>query len=146
MHSENGTDEEGLQGGREGGRKGGREGGRAYLSQALKGVVGHGGAALVFLPGQVTEVVDEEGDGLFLDGKGEFLGEGREEGKEGGREGGGGWEGHFFLNSQVEKYGCQNDGLDEADTMVSMGRKEGGREEGREEGREDVPGSSAGGR
>ena len=55
--------------------------------------------------------------------------------REGGREGGvGGQEQMYFW--EVGKNGCQNDGLDEADTMG----REGGREGRREEGREDVPG------
>jgi len=48
---------------------------------------------------------------------------GREEGREGGR---GGGRGQILFPSEVGRYGCQNDGLEEADTMG----REGGREEG----------------
>jgi len=40
----------------------------------------------------------------------------------------------FFL--EVGRYGCQNDGPDEADTMGSEGGRKGGREGGREGGLE----------
>jgi len=47
-------------------------------------------------------------------------GEGR---REGGREG---WVEAFLGGClEVGRYGCQNDGLDEADTMVREGRREG---------------------
>jgi len=40
------------------------------------------------------------------------------------------------VGRRVGRYGCQNDELDELDTMARTRRREGGREEGREGGRE----------
>jgi len=107
MGGQDGTNKEGLRGGRKGGReggreggkglsygragrwaggrKGGREGGRAYLTEALEGVLGHCRSAFVFLAGEVAEIVDEKGDGVVADGKGKFLkGRWGREGREGG--------------------------------------------------------------
>jgi len=49
--------------------------------------------------------------------------------------------GHFFLCPEVGRYGCQNDGLDEANMMVRVGGgggKKGGREQ-RKDGEHDGP-------
>ena len=59
----------------------------------------------------------------------------REGGREGGRKGGVGEKSDYFFGWKVGRYGCQNDGLDEADTMGRVRRREGGRERGREGGR-----------
>jgi len=56
----------------------------------------------------------------------------REGGKEGLRKG----RGNFC--GEVGRYGCQNDGLGELDTMVREGGRRGEREGGREEGRTSI--------
>jgi len=58
---------------------------------------------------------------------------GHPKGREGGREGGrdGSVKGHFSSFSKVGRYGCQNDGLKEADTIVKTRGRERGREGGR---------------
>jgi len=68
----------------------------------------------------------------------------REGGREGEREGGVGGLVRKICYLEIETYGCQNDGIDEADTMGRVGGRE-GREGGRGGGREDVPHEQGGG-
>jgi len=100
---------------------------------------------------QWQEGAFEEVEVFLLEGNGKAIDDGawrreggreggREEGREGGVVSGGGCWGKVWEGG---RYGCQNDGLDEAHTMVEKRRREeglgGGSEGGREGGRQGLP-------